>query len=126
MEEWLSQVITEGRVFTVSTVFVLLGVSASLLRRLFLGERDKLQREADMNTSATEQLVRRVESLEVINVTNMQRISLLTERDEARAAEYISLKARIDTLDNRLEALSRDLHTGISEIKTLIIHQRHL
>lgn len=126
MEEWLSQVITEGRVFTVSTVFVLLGVSANLLRRLFLGERDKLQKEAGMNTSATEQLMKRVETLEVMNVTNMQRISLLAERDEMRAAEYVSLKTRIDTLDNRLEALSRDLHAGISEIKTLIIHQRHL
>lgn len=126
MEDELYNILSREGISTVGTLLALAGFSMTLIKRLVVGERDRLQKEAVSNASAILQLQKRVEALEEMNVTNMQRVSLLTERDEARAAEYANLKTRIDTLDNRLDALSRDLHTGISEIKTLIIHQRQL
>lgn len=126
MEDELYNILSREGISTVGTLLALVGFSMTLIKRLVVGERDRLQKEAVSNASAILQLQKRVEALEEMNVTNMQRVSLLTERDEARAAEYANLKTRIDTLDNRLDALSRDLHTGISEIKTLIIHQRQL
>lgn len=126
MEDELYNILSREGISTAGTLLALVGFSMTLIKRLVVGERDRLQKEAVSNASAILQLQKRVEALEEMNVTNMQRVSLLTERDEARAAEYANLKTRIDTLDNRLDTLSRDLHTGISEIKTLIIHQRQL
>ncbi|UOF77277.1 cell division protein zapB [Caudoviricetes sp.] len=126
MEALITHILVEGRVFTVATVAALSGVSLKLLKRTLLVERDKLEEKIRQSTDNTAQLTKEIEELRRMNIANMQRISLLTERDETRAAEYISLKSRIDTLDSRIEALSRDIHTGISEIKTLIIHQRSI
>ena len=123
MNSWIAGITAGGSVFTVGTVIILLGFSFKLIQRIYIGERRKIDSAIQNHKIEMKDLALSIGVLEDMADEHKQSIAILNERDERRSEEQTGLKTRINILDDRLGALSRDMHIGLSEIKTLIIQQ---
>lgn len=123
MNSWIAGITAGGSIFTVGTVIILLGFSFKLIQRIYQGERRKIDSAIQNHKIEMKDLALSIGVLEDMADEHKQSIAILNERDERRSEEQTGLKTRINILDDRLGALSRDMHIGLSEIKTLIIQQ---
>ena len=123
MNSWIAGITAGGSIFTVGTVIILLGFSFKLIQRIYHGERRKIDSAIQNHKIEMKDLALSIGVLEDMADEHKQSIAILNERDERRSEEQTGLKTRINILDDRLGALSRDMHIGLSEIKTLIIQQ---
>ena len=89
---------------------------------LYRSERNKIDKAISFAVAEQKQLTKEIEGLTNMTTDNKQAISILLSRYEQLKEDQAGLQTRITMLDNRVSELGKDMHTGFSELKTLLIH----
>lgn len=122
MEYLLVDILKSGSIFG-ATVIVLLGsLACKLMYNLYRSERNKIDKAISFAVAEQKQLTKEIEGLTSMTTDNKQAISILLSRYEQLKEDQAGLQTRITMLDNRVSELGKDMHTGFSELKTLLIH----
>lgn len=122
MEYLLVELLKSGSIFGATVIVVLGTVVCKLMYNLYKGERAKIDKAINFTVAEQKQLTKEIEILTDMTTDNKQAISILLSKYEQLKEDQAGLQTRITMLDNRVSELGKDMHTGFSELKTLLIH----
>lgn len=122
MEYLLVDILKSGSIFGATAIVVLGTVACKLMYSTYKNERNKTNKAISFAVAEQKQLTKEIESLTDMTTDNKQAISILLSKYEQLKEDQAGLQTRITMLDNRVSELGKDMHTGFSELKTLLIH----
>lgn len=122
MEYLLVDILKSGSIFGATAIVVLGTVACKLMYSTYKNERNKIDKAISFAVAEQKQLTKEIESLTDMTTDNKQAISILLSKYEQLKEDQAGLQTRITMLDNRVSELGKDMHTGFSELKTLLIH----
>jgi FtsZ-binding cell division protein ZapB len=122
VEYLLVDILKSGSMFGAAAVVVLSVFASRLAYSLYKGERSKIDRAIKVAVEDQKLLNKEIEGLIAMSSDNKQAISILLSKYEQLKEDQAGLQARLTVLDNRVSELGKDMHTGFSDIKTLLIH----
>lgn len=122
MEYLLVDLLKGGSIFGATAIVILGTVACKLMHNLYKGERAKIDKAINFAVAEQKQLTKEIEILTDMTTDNKQAISILLSKYEQLKEDQAGLQTRITMLDNRVSELGKDMHTGFSELKTLLIH----
>lgn len=121
MENLLVDILKGGSLFGAAAVVVLASFASRLIYSLYKGERSKIDKSIKVAVEDQKLLNKEIEGLIAMSSDNKQAISILLSKYEQLKEDQAGLQTRITLLDNRVSELGKDMHTGFSDIKTLLI-----